>query len=361
MQEIQMIDLKNQYLQIKKEIDYAIQQCLIDADYINGKQVKIFEQNLAAYTFIKNVISCGNGTDAIQLALMALNLPKGAKVIVPAFTYIAPVEVAVFLGFDIVFADVEMDFNTSLTKIKEVYTEDVKAIIVVHLFGQPINDIDLIYNFCIEKDIALIEDNAQSLGAEKNITRNSIQTTSFYPTKNLGAFGDGGAVLTNDEELAKCIHKIASHGQISKYIHDVVGINSRLDTIQAAILNIKINHLEQYNLTRRQHANYYLNRLNNLDEIELPIITTNHIFHQFTLKIKNGKRDALKEFLKEKKINSIINYPLACHQQKAYQQKIKLPNSEFLCASSLSIPIYPELSQMQLSYICESITDFFNK
>ncbi len=361
MQEIQMIDLKSQYLTLKPEIDAVIQQCLLDADYINGKLVKQFEQNLSVYTGIKNIVGCGNGTDALQLALMALNLPKGSKIMVPAFSYIAPVEMVAFLGFDIVFADVEMDFNTSLKKIKEVYTDDVKAIIVVHLFGQPIIDIDLICDFCLEKNVALIEDNAQSLGAEKMINRNSIITTSFYPTKNLGAFGDGGAVLTNDDEMANTIRKIASHGQSSKYIHDIVGINSRLDTIQAAILDIKLNHLDQYNLSRRKHADYYLSNLYNITEIELPYITYNHIFHQFTIKIKNGKRDALKDFLKERKINSIVNYPIACHQQIAYQQKTSLPNSDFLCASSLSIPIYPELTQTQFSYICESITAFFTK
>lgn len=359
MDAIPMVDLKRQYLHIKAEIDEAIAQCLLKADYIHGSAVRNFEQHLSEYTGFKNVIGCGNGTDALQLALMALNLPKGSKIILPTFTYIAPVEVAAFLGFDIVFADVdEHDFNSTLNHIEAVYTEDVKAIIVVHLFGQPCRDIQAIYDFCTQRNIALIEDNAQALGAEKNISRNSIITTSFYPTKNLGAFGDGGAVLCNDDLLATKIRKIASHGQSKKYIHDVVGINSRLDTIQAAILDVKLKHLDIYNQQRRQHAAYYHDRLKSLNAIELPEMTPEHIFHQFTLKIKNGKRDQLADFLKQHNIASIINYPLPAYRQKAYWQDITLTNTESLCASALSIPVYPEINESQLSYICDSIDEF---
>lgn len=355
-----MVDLKNQYLHIKQEMDDAIQQCLLDADYINGKAVKTFENNLSEYTGIKNVIACGNGTDALQLTLMALDLPKGSKIIVPAFSYIAPVEVAAFLEHKLVFADVGTDFNISLENIKSVFTNDVKAIIIVHLFGQPCKETDAIYNFCIENNVALIEDNAQSLGAEKNNIRNSITTTSFYPTKNLGAFGDGGAVLCNDDLLAAKIRKIASHGQSKKYIHDVVGINSRLDTIQAAILDVKLKHIVTYNLQRQKNAAFYHSKLNSLEAIELPELTSHNIFHQFTIKVKNGKREELANFLNERNIATIINYPLAAYQQKAYLQDIKLPVTELLCASALSIPVYPEISETQLLYICDSIKEFFN-
>jgi UDP-2-acetamido-2-deoxy-ribo-hexuluronate aminotransferase len=359
MDAIPMVDLKNQYLTIQKEIDTVIQQCILDGAYINGKQVNTFEQHLADYTGFKNVIGCGNGTDALMLAILASDLPKGSRIIIPAFTYIAPIEMAYFLGYEVVFCDVsETDFNVTLEYIKAVFTEDVKAIIMVHLFGQPCKDADTIYQFCKEKLVVLIEDNAQSLGAEKNISRDSITTTSFYPTKNLGAFGDAGAILCNDNILANKIRKIASHGQSKKYIHDVVGINSRLDTIQAAILDLKLKHLDEYNLKRRNNATYYLNRLSVIEHIVLPEKAENHIFHLFTIKVKNGKRDALADYLKLHQIDTVINYPLAAYQQKAYRQHICLPNTEALCASSLSIPVYPEISESQLSYICDCIEDF---
>ena len=359
MDAIPMVDLKNQYLHIKTEIDNAIEQCLLKADYIQGESVLDFERNLSAYTGIKNVIGCGNGTDAIQLALMAANLPKGSKVIVPAFTYIAPAEVVAFLGYEPVFADVdEHDFNISLKHIEAVFSEDIRAIIVVHLFGQPCRDTEAIHHFCTEKNVVCIEDNAQALGAEKNIRRNSIITTSFFPTKNLGAFGDGGAVLCNDETLANTIRRIASHGQSQKYIHDMVGINSRLDTMQAAVLNVKMKYLDAYNQQRRRNASFYHKRLKSLEAIELPELSDNHIFHQFTIKVKNGKRDILALFLKEKNIASVVNYPLPVYRQKAYKQDLNLPNAERLCASSLSIPVYPEISESQLSYICDCIEEF---
>lgn len=359
MDAIPMVDLKNQYLHIQPEIDNAIGQCLLRADYIQGESVRDFESRLSDYTGFRQVIGCGNGTDAIQLALMAANLPKGSKVIVPAFTYIAPAEVVAFLGYEPVFADVDAkDFNITLQSIQAAFTADVKAIIMVHLFGQLCKDTEVIYDFCLDKNILLIEDNAQSLGVEKNIFRNSITTTSFFPTKNLGAFGDGGAVLCNDETLAETIRKIASHGQSQKYIHDMVGINSRLDTMQAAILGVKLKHLDAYNQQRRQHASFYHKRLKSLEAIELPELSDNHIFHQFTIKVKDGKRDRLAGYLSDKKIASVVNYPLPVYQQGAYKQDLNLPNAERLCASSLSIPVYPEISETQLSYICDCIEEF---
>ncbi|MEN9446930.1 MAG: hypothetical protein RJA25_219 [Bacteroidota bacterium] len=360
MEAIAMVDLKQQYLQLKTEIDAVVQQSLLEGDYVQGKQVKLFEKELANYTGIRNVISCGNGTDALQLALMALNLPKGSKIIVPTFTYIAPVEVATFLGYKVVFADVDItDFNTTLEHIQAVYTPEVKAIIIVHLFGLPCKDTELIYQFCQEKNIALIEDNAQSLGAEKNIDRESIHTTSFYPTKNLGAYGDGGAVFCRDENLAINIRKMATHGQSAKYMHDIVGINSRLDTLQAGILSVKLKYLDRQNEQRRKNAHYYQERLQHIEALELPTIHPNHIFHLYTIKIENKKRDMLIDFLKQKEITSIVNYPIPIYQQKAYQQDISLKNTERLCSEVLSIPIYAALTTAQLSYICDAIEEFF--
>lgn len=362
MEVIPMVDLKLQYLQSKAAIDEVVQQILLDADYIQGKNVRLFEEELAAFIGVEHVISCGNGTDALQLALMALNLPKGSKIIIPAFTYIAPVEVATFLGYEVIFADVdEDDFNITLENIKAVYTTDIKAVIIVHLFGLPCKDANAIWSFCKERNIALIEDNAQSLGAEKNNERDSISTTSFYPTKNLGAFGDGGAVFCRDKATAQTIKKIASHGQSAKYIHDTVGVNSRLDTLQSGILSIKLKQLGFYNEQRRKHAQYYQEKLQYIDEIQLPTIETSHIFHLYTLKIKGNKRDALADFLKKKGISSIINYPLPIYRQKAYTQNVFLPNTEKLCASVLSIPVYAELKETQLSYICANIIEFFKE
>jgi len=360
MNKVPMIDLQSQYFSLRSEIDRAIEVCFTNAEFIGGNAVQDFERNIASYINIKHCISCGNGTDALQIALMALDLPKGSKIIVPAVTYIAPVEVIKFLGFELVFADVDLNtFNITLENIKAVFTEDVKAVIAVHLFGQ-ICEIDKIYEFTQSNNIHLIEDNAQALGAEKDISRNSIITTSFYPTKNLGAYGDGGAIFCNDDSLAEQMRKIASHGQSAKYYHDIVGINSRLDTLQAAILNVKLPYLESYNQRRQNNAAFYNVQLKDVAEIELPIATQAHIFHQFTIKVKHNLRDKLRHHLADKQISTIINYPMPCYKQKAFlNNDLHLPNAEYLCASSLSLPIYPEISEAQLLYICNTIKDFF--
>ena len=359
MEAIPMVDLKQQYLELKTELDTVIEQCLLEGDYIQGSSVQLLEKALSTYTGMRQVVSCGNGTDALQLAIMALNLPRGSKIIVPAFTYIAPVEVVAFLGYEIVFTDVNItDFNITLEHIREVYTPDVKAIIIVHLFGMPCKDINVIADFCQQHHIPLIEDNAQSLGAEQSISRQSIMTTSFYPTKNLGAYGDGGAIFCQEEGQAAAIRQLASHGQSAKYIHDVVGINSRLDTLQAAILLVKLKQLDAQNEQRRKNAAFYQERLQQLKDVELPVIESPHIFHQYTLKIKNGQRDALAAFLKQKGVATIVNYPLPAYRQKAFRRAIILPNTEYLCASALSIPIFPEITKAQLSYICDNISEF---
>lgn len=355
-----MVNLKRQYLEIKTEIDAAIQQTLLDGDFIKGKKVQVFEEYLANYTGLPNVISCGNGTDALLLAIMALQLPKGSKIIVPAFTYIAPAEVVSFLGFELVFADVDAhDFNITLATIKEVYTPDVSAIIIVHLFGLPCTDVVAIHQFCSEKNIPLIEDNAQALGAEKEIKRDSIFTVSFFPTKNLGAYGDGGAVLCKNNKTAALISKMATHGQSQKYIHDIVGINSRLDTLQASILLVKAKTLTANNERRRKHASLYQEHLQHIKQITLPQIREQHIFHQYTLKIKDGRRNELATYLAKKGIATVVNYPLPVYKQNAYQQELHLKNTEELCSSVLSIPIFPELTAHEIMYICTSIKTFF--
>lgn len=357
--QIPFFDIKKQYQQLKNEIDDSVNSCLASGQFIGGNVVREFEKSLSNYIGINHVVSCGNGTDALQLALMSLDLPKKTKIIVPSFTFIAPIEVCTFLGFDVVFADVdESTFNITLENIKAVYTEDVKAVVVVHLFGQPCRDIDAIYNFCQSKNIYLIEDNAQSLGAEKNIKRNSIITTSFFPTKNLGAFGDGGAVLTNDIVFAEKIKQLASHGQTQKYTHQLVGINSRLDALQASILNVKLKHLDKWIEQRKAIAQQYTQAFSNLSFIQTPNQNTHHSFHQYTIKIDQQKRNHLKNYLAELGIETTVYYPISAHQQKAYLQNIHLPITEKLCDTVLSLPIFPELSNEEINYIIEKIKNY---
>ena len=363
MKHIPMIDLQKQYFLLKTEIDQAIQDCLASAQFIGSKTVQDFEKNIASYLDIKHCISCANGTDALQIALMALDLPKSSKIIVPAFTYIAPVEVIKLLDYEIVYADVDADtFNITLEEIEKVYTNDVSAIIVVHLFGQSCN-MTAIQEFAQKNKLFVIEDNAQSLGVEKNTTRNSIITTSFFPSKNLGAYGDGGAVMTNDDVLAKKMRTIANHGQSVKYYHDMVGVNSRLDSIQAAVLNVKLKYLDEFIYKRQQAALFYDNQLKDISQISIPKRAdfSVHNFHQYTIKTDAKFRNELQAFLTKKEIATAIYYPMPCYKQKAYlQENLDLPNSENLCSSVLSLPIYPEISEIQLLYICDSIKEFFS-
>lgn len=360
--QIPFFDIRRQYHAIKQEIDEAVLVCLENGQFIGGDEVKKFEHNLAEYLQINHVIACGNGTDALQLALMSLGLPIGSKIIIPAFTYIAPIEVAKFLGYEIIFADVDKQtFNINLEHIKKVYTDDVRAVAVVHLFGQICSDIDEINQFCLDKNIFLIEDNAQSISAEKIINRNSLMTTSFFPTKNLGAFGDGGAVLTNDEILSKKIRQIASHGQTKKYEHTIIGINSRLDTLQAAILNIKLQYLDRNIEKRKEIANLYNKAFASIPQIETPKDFGRHTFHQYTLKVDEEHRDNLKEYLKQNGIETNIYYPIPAHLQSAYLQSISLPNTEMLCKTVLSLPIFPELKPNEQLYIIKNILDYFQK
>jgi len=374
---IQQVDLVTQYFRIQKEIDEAILQCLCSGEYINGKEVGIFARNLAGYTGVQYVIPCANGTDALQMALMALDLQPGDEVIVPAFTYAAAAEVVALLKLTPVLVDVDSEtFNMDVEKFRNAITNKTKAVIPVHLFGQTC-DMQPVLETCKQYGIAVVEDNAQSIGSVYTFsnghklqagTMGNIGTFSFFPAKNLGCYGDGGAMLTNDESLAKRLKMIATHGQSRKYHHDVIGCNSRLDTLQAAILNVKLKYLDDFIEARQQAAAYYDEQLRALSDcIVLPAVShySTHVYHQYTIQIKQGKRDELKQFLLEKDIPSMVYYPLPLHHQKAFKDIIRigsdLSQSEQLTQSVLSLPMHTELNREQQDYIIGSIKQFFNK
>ncbi|HNF47832.1 MAG TPA: DegT/DnrJ/EryC1/StrS family aminotransferase [Chitinophagales bacterium] len=360
MKKIRQADLSTDYLQVAQDVNTKLTELLTSGTFIGGQEVSAFERALSEYLGVKRVISCGNGTDALQLALMSLNLPRGSKIIVPAFTYIAPIEVIKLLGFEPVYADVDVrTFNICLSTIADVYTEEVKAIVVVHLFGQLISDIDEIAKFCDQKQITLIEDNAQSLGAEKKLNRNSICTTSFFPTKNLGCYGDGGAIYTNDEAKANTIRMMANHGQSKKYYHDIIGINSRLDALQAGILNVKLPGIDQLIQKKKNISYIYDECFKNIPFLTIPIQESIHTFHQYTLIVDARYRDELQNYLADHHIESTVYYPLPAYKQKAYLKDVFLPVCENLCQTVLSIPIHLYLSESEISYICETIVEFY--
>ena len=317
---IEMVDLKGQYQKIKTQIDHAMISCVESAEFINGKLVSTFSQNLANYVGVKHVIPCANGTDALQIALMALDLQPGDEVIVPAFTYVATAEVIALLNLVPVMVDVMPDdFSINLEQVKKSITPKTKVIVPVHLFGQCAGMEELI-QIAKENNLYIVEDTAQAIGAkyifkDGNIhqagTMGDIGTTSFFPSKNLGCYGDGGAIFTNNDALAMRLKMMANHGQSKKYQPDVVGVNSGLDTLQAAILDIKLKHLDEYSTARNAAADYYDSQLINITGIETPkrVSNSTHVFHQYTLKIANGNRDALKSFLAEKGIPSMVYYP----------------------------------------------------
>lgn len=374
MQTLQMVDLKNQYLKIKPQIDSAIQKVIDNTQFIKSSEVKEFEQNLSEYLEVKHVIACGNGTDALQIALMALGLKAGDEVITSDFTFIATVEVIALLGLKPVLVDVDYStFNIDAEAIKKAITPKTKAIIPVHIFGQCAN-MNEITKIAKQHKLYVVEDNAQAIGAEytcdENITKKSgtigdIGTTSFFPSKNLGCFGDGGALFTNNDEIAENIRMIANHGMKKRYYHDMIGVNSRLDSIQAAVLNVKLKYLNSYCKARQQTAGFYNNAFENIKDIETPKteVFTTHVFHQYTLKIKNGKRDALKKYLEEKQIPAMIYYPIPLHEQKAFakfvnkNQKFDITNK--LSEEVLSLPMHTELDNKQLVYITKTVVEFF--
>jgi dTDP-4-amino-4,6-dideoxygalactose transaminase len=371
MKPIKMIDLEAEYMLHEKEFEQATHQVFKSGNYIQGPDVKSFEKNLAQYLHIKHVISCGNGTDALQIALMALDIKQGDEVIIPAFSYIAVAEVVCLLGATPIFVDVDLEyFQLDIPSVKKAITANTKVIIPVHLFGQSafLEDLLLIAK---ENNINIIEDCAQAIGGKYNLnqekksfgTFGDIACTSFFPTKNLSCFGDGGAIFTNDDELALKIRMIASHGQKEKYHHHLVGVNSRLDTIQAAILNVKINHLDHYIDTKKELAKRYQDQLKDLKYIVLPkqYAHSNHAWHQFTILVKDNLRNKLKDYLKEKQIDSMIYYPMPLNHQLAYQKfQANAENALELSKSVLSLPIHSLLAIEDIDYICKQIIQFFN-
>ena len=372
-----MVDLNRQYDSIRHEVNQAIQQVLDATDFIQGAQVKDFEKKLSEWLEVKNVISCANGTDALQLAFMALGLRPGDEVIVPTFTYVATAEVIALLGLKPVLVDVfENSFNLNIDAAKDLVTEKTKAIVPVHLYGQ-CADMEQILKFANEYNLFVIEDTAQAIGAEVEFSDGStskagtighIGTTSFFPSKNLGCFGDGGAIFTNDDNLAAKLKMISNHGQRIKYYHDVVGVNSRLDTIQAAVLNAKLKHLNSYCRARQKAAANYDSALKDVEQISIPFRSSfsTHVFHQYTIKIhEKHSRDQLKSYLAEQGIPSMIYYPLPLHQQKAYsefiQKDIDYPISNSLCNSVLSLPMHTHLKIEEQEFIVQHIKSFFSK
>ena len=370
---LQMVDLKGQYDRIKPEIDAGILEVIEKSSFINGPKVSEFAQHLATYCGVKHIIPCANGTDALQIALMALDMKPGDEVIVPTFTYVASAEVIGLLGLIPVMVDVDyLSFNTTLRNIEKGLSAKTKAIIPVHLFGQSC-DMEPIMEFASRHGLYVIEDNAQAIGAKYKFSDGSrkhtgtigdIGCTSFFPSKNLGCYGDGGAMMTNDDELAIKLKVIANHGQKRKYYHSVIGCNSRLDSLQAAILDVKLKHLDEYCTARHDAATYYNAQLAGLPGIEIPTESsfTTHVYHQYTLKVKAGKRDDLKNFLEQKDIPSMIYYPLPLNEQDAFKSISRIAEPLYmakqLCDEVLSLPIHTEITKAQQDIVISAVKDF---
>jgi len=375
MRDIQMVDLKAQYQKIKPEVDERIAAVIETAAFINGPEVKRFQKELEDYLDVKHVIPCANGTDALQVALMALGLKSGDEIITTTFTFIATAEVIALLGLRPVLVDVDPDsYLISTEAIKEAVGPNTKAIIPVHLFGQCAN-MEEIMAIAKEHDLKVIEDSAQSIGSsfhfsngesKKSGTIGDFGCTSFFPSKNLGCYGDGGALFTNDDELAEKARMIVNHGMKVRYYHDEIGVNSRLDSVQAAVLSVKLERLDEYCDARRKAADFYDRELSGIDGIQTPLRLENsdHVFHQYTMKITGVDRSALQEFLKEKGIPAMIYYPVPMHQQKAFRdtryQDGAFPVAEELSKTVMSLPMHTELDEEQLNYIVTNIKEFIN-
>jgi UDP-2-acetamido-2-deoxy-ribo-hexuluronate aminotransferase len=364
-----MVDLRSQYLRLRTEIDKAIDNVLQHSSFIQGPEVAAFTKNLSKYIGGSHVVTCGNGTDGLQLALMAVDLRPGDEVIVPAFTYVATAEVISLLGLKAVLVDVDRKtFNIDVAAIERKITSRTRAIIPVHLFGQ-CSDMQALTDLKANRSIYIIEDAAQALGsiyAFKNGilshagTMGDIGVTSFFPSKSLGAFGDGGAVFCDDAELAERIRMVANHGQRAKYAHEIVGVNSRLDTLQAAVLDVKLRHLNDFIVRRQAAASYYDKLLAGVDQVEVPHrnSASSHVFHQYTLKVRD--RDKLREHLSAQGIPTMIYYPLPLHHQKAYQSSEVYPVAEELCKTVISLPIHTEITEVQLEHIGNSIRQYYH-
>lgn len=374
MRPIQMVDLNTQYLKIKDQVDASVQQVIDSGAYINGGAVTSFQQNLGAYLNAPFVLGCGNGTDALQIALMALNLQPGDEVITTPFTFVATAEVIALLGLQVVFVDVEVDtFNIDPTKIEAAITEKTRCIIPVHLFGQAC-DMESIMSIAAKHNLYVVEDNAQAIGGTYTFNDGTVKKTgtighigclSFYPSKNLGAFGDGGALHTNSEELFEHIKAIANHGSSRRYYYDEVGVNSRLDSIQAAVLDAKLEYLDEYIDARRKLADAYDTALADVNEVTTPArsVDAKHVFHQYTLKVKN--RDALKTYLQEQGIPSMIYYPKPLHLHQPYiterNKEGLFPVTEQLADEVLSLPMHTEMDPEQTVFITNCIIQFYKE
>jgi UDP-2-acetamido-2-deoxy-ribo-hexuluronate aminotransferase len=373
MRSIEMVDTKTQYRKIKPAIDAAIQDILDTGMYIGGKYVKTFADDLKIYSKVNHVIPCANGTDALQIAMMALGFEPGDEIITPSYTYIATVEVMALLKLKPVFIDVNLDtFCMDTNAIESAITPKTKAIVPVHLYGHSA-DMEAILAIANKHNLHIIEDNAQAIGGQFTFSNNTtvptgsmgiIGCTSFYPSKNLGCYGDGGAIFTNDDALAKTLNMVANHGQQVRYYHDLVGCNSRLDAIQAAVLVEKLKHLDNYNQARINAANYYDSKFKNCTNIKTPFRAANvkHVFHQYTLTLENVDRDELQKYLASKNIPSMIYYPVPAHKQKMFEglpfTQHDLTNTNYLTSRVISLPIHSELDEEQQDYIAENVLAF---
>lgn len=365
-----MVDLKRQYKKIQKEVDAAVIDVIRSTQYINGPEVKAFQQELESFLGVKHVVPCANGTDALQVAMMALDLKPGDEVITTTFTFVATVEVIALLGLTPVLVDVLPDtFNIDPEALQKAITPKTKAVVPVHLFGQ-CAAMEQIMQIASEHNLHVIEDTAQAIGADHLFSNGSVKKagtighigcTSFFPSKNLGCYGDGGAIFTKDDTLAQRMRVVVNHGMETRYYHDSVGVNSRLDSIQAAILRIKLRHLDQYAAARQKAANYYDMMFKDHPGLEIPARSpfSTHVFHQYTLKTKGVDRFGLQKFLMEKEVPAMIYYPVPMHMQKAYDdpryKKGDFPVSEALSESVVSLPMHTELDEEQLAFICDSV------
>ena len=375
MRKIQMVDLQSQYAKIKQDIDAGIQEVIDSAAFIKGQKVADFQAHLEQYTGAKHVINVGNGTDALQIALMGLGLKPGDEVITPTFTFIATAEVVALLGLTPVVVDVDWNtMNMDVEAVRRAITPRTKAIVPVHLFGQ-CADMEPLMALAKEHNLFIVEDACQAIGAKYTFSNGEtkqaatighIGCTSFFPSKNLGCYGDGGAIFTNDDELAAKMRAIANHGMVVRYHHDMIGVNSRLDSIQAAVLDAKLPHLNDYIAARQRAAAYYDKAFGNNDKLLIPGRQANstHVFHQYTLRVVGADRDKLREGLAERGIPAMIYYPVPLHQQKAYlDPRYKdgdFPVAEKLAACVLSLPMHTELDEEQLEFIISSVLELIS-
>ena len=375
MKKINMVDLNGQYRKIRWQVNREIKKVINSSSFINGPVVKEFQNNLQKYVDVKHVIPCANGTDALQIALMALELKSGDEIITTNFSFASTIEVILLLGLKPVVVDIDpRTFNIDPSLIQDKITDKTKAIIPVHLYGQSCR-MEEILEIANKNNLQIIEDNAQALGSKYKFANSQkqmsgsigdIATTSFFPSKNLGCYGDGGAIFTNSDNLAYKMRGIVNHGMYERYYHDEIGVNSRLDSIQAAILNVKLKYLDKYNKRRQEAANHYNAAFENIDQIEVPFIESDidsHVYHQYTLKIMNGKRDELADHLLKNNIPFGIYYPLGFHEQKAYKQEFvsdnDFPVTNKVKNQVISLPMHTELSKKQIKFISNTIISFF--